>query len=261
LESLLSQWVPQEAFFKRVWNRDIGALNVHHHLPKVISQIQFWVGDRAVRTEIFVDQSYFIICESIFLCLCLCLFLFLCLFIFFCLCLFLFLFLSFSLSFSKSDSTASFLLLTNLLKQIFSRNTPDSSPSSVYEFLVLLAQHLDCPNIAKLLKANFAYLVKTPSDLGEKLKSLFVTFDKNSKFVKVLKLLHFDILLPALLKLRHKIYHKFPFKEVKGGWSITITLTTNNEIIVLHKKREQSHDTNPQSYFEFLWELEFRLNK
>jgi hypothetical protein len=191
LESLLSQWIPREVHFKRIWNRDIGALTVHHYLPKIISQMQFWVGNRTV----------------------------------------------------------------------FSGNSVESSPSGVYEFLVLLAQHLDCPTIAKLLKANFAYLVKTSGDLGEKLKSLFVTFEKNSKFVKVLKLIHIDILLPALLKLRQKIYTKFPFKEVKGDWSVIVKVTGNNDIVVLHKKKEQSHDTNPQSYFEFLWELEFFFNK
>jgi hypothetical protein len=123
-----------------------------------------------------------------------------------------------------------------------------------------LAQHLDCNDIAKFLKVNFAYLIKTPGDLSEKLKSLFVTLDKDSKFVKVIKLLHAEILLPAILKMRHKIYNKFPYKEVKGDWSILIKSFPNNELVILHRKKEQSHDTNPQSYFEFLWELEFQLN-
>ena len=56
------------------------------------------------------------------------------------------------------------------------------------------------------------------------------------------------------MSIRNSLYEKFPYKDVKGGWKVIISLD-QDRVVVSHIKKEQSHDTTPEGRFFFQWHL------
>jgi len=55
------------------------------------------------------------------------------------------------------------------------------------------------------------------------------------------------------MTLRANVYEQYPFKDMKGGWTVIIRFGAN-KFSVSHLKREQSHFGDEQ-YFDFEWLL------
>ena len=78
--------------------------------------------------------------------------------------------------------------------------------------------------------------------------------------VKILKCINQEMLSPGVMALRGSIYEKFPFKDIKGGWEVIITIS-EKEYRVTHIKKEQSYDVRDEARFTFEWIVDIPFKK
>lgn len=78
--------------------------------------------------------------------------------------------------------------------------------------------------------------------------------------VKLLKCINQEMLSPGVMNLRATIYEKFPFKDIKGGWSVVIMIS-EKEYRVTHVKKEQSYETKDEGQFTFEWIVDIPFKK
>ena len=66
--------------------------------------------------------------------------------------------------------------------------------------------------------------------MSEQLSSFFASgpFTDHSPVVKVLKCINQEIIYPAVMSIRSQLYEKFPYKDVKSGWRVSIVLDNDN---------------------------------
>jgi len=86
---------------------------------------------------------------------------------------------------------------------------------------------------------------------------------ENSKVTTLLKVsCSQGILSPAWVRLKLFILPDFPFKDVKGGWTIFV-IFDEDKIVVVHKKKERSVDEllDGQTMFQFTWELKMIFDR
>src|SRR5699024_9253268 len=57
------------------------------------------------------------------------------------------------------------------------------------------------------------------------------------------------------------LYEKFPYKDIAKSWKIDVEIDHKNGITLRHRKKEQSHLTEPQNFFSFEWRFEITFNK
>jgi hypothetical protein len=124
---------------------------------------------------------------------------------------------------------------------------------SVFEVIDVLAQRLE-PGLREAIAANFRRYVKEaePMTLQDFLAS--GTIPEDSRLMRVLKCVHQEIASPAVLKMRSELHESLPYKDVKGTWSVHISLLPAG-VLVVHRKKEGSASAAPEDFFEFEWRL------
>lgn len=97
---------------------------------------------------------------------------------------------------------------------------------SARDILLILATKLGDQAVVEAINTKYSEFVKPNGDLSEQLLQLFGcgAFVEQSPTVKVLKCINQEIVYPAVMVLRKIMYDKFPYKDVKGGWRVSITL-------------------------------------
>ena len=97
---------------------------------------------------------------------------------------------------------------------------------SAREILTILASKLKDKPMIEAIDSKFSEFVKPNGDLSEQLLQFFGSgaFEEGSPTVKVLKCINQEIVYPAVMVLRNLMYEKFPYKDVKGGWRVVISL-------------------------------------
>jgi hypothetical protein len=121
----------------------------------------------------------------------------------------------------------------------------DGTPDDYQRLDILFTQLFPDPSVethVDLSKCVDAYLQRA---LGTTQSSLY----------RLLTSCGQHIVAPAIHRLKTVFSRaNLPFKDVRGGWYITIQLATDT-VTVTHRKREQSREETPSNRFEFVWEL------
>jgi hypothetical protein len=80
---------------------------------------------------------------------------------------------------------------------------------------------------------------------------------EQSKTVKILKACNQSIIAPAVYRLKSVAAEAFPYKDVRAGWRIYITIS-EKDVQVAHKKWERSFEDDS---FHFKWEFVMVFDK
>ncbi|KAF2071983.1 hypothetical protein CYY_006696 [Polysphondylium violaceum] len=151
--------------------------------------------------------------------------------------------------------------------------TPISSNSSadekvwhnVQSVVCKLADIFETPDKAQIIKNAFN-TSKPSSDYQLTLPSLFEScMDvENSKVVKILKLIHQNIIYIGTYELKTKVPFLMTYmtKDVRGAEGWRINVFSKDTVSVTHTKREESLATAPSDkQFWLEWQLHVTLNK
>eukprot|EP01118_Nematostelium_gracile_P016894 TRINITY_DN7084_c0_g1_i1.p1 TRINITY_DN7084_c0_g1~~TRINITY_DN7084_c0_g1_i1.p1 ORF type:complete len:291 (+),score=64.00 TRINITY_DN7084_c0_g1_i1:60-932(+) len=140
---------------------------------------------------------------------------------------------------------------------------PHEVNSVMKSIFMTLAQYLDEESVMKKIEENFGkYVTSKPNtDVSRHLLDflLEVMGDDNST-VGVLKASNQSILAPAVIRLKSTVGSKFPYKDIRGGWRIVVTISSHEQRIrITHRRWEQSFQ---QGDFKFSWEfhLDYDIN-
>lgn len=110
-------------------------------------------------------------------------------------------------------------------KPIFTRQPNQSNDVIVKEVLLQLCQHLS-PELHPKLEYFLERYIKPTGDISEQflkvLEENIITDD--SKIGSILKCINTSIMYPAIDLLNKSIYDKLHYKDVRGTWSVHITL-------------------------------------
>lgn len=68
--------------------------------------------------------------------------------------------------------------------------------------------------------------------------------------MRILKCFQQEMVSAAYELLRSTVYEQFPFKDKAKTWKVQIEITPDN-VIVTHRKSEQSHASEPSQSFTF----------
>jgi len=137
---------------------------------------------------------------------------------------------------------------------------------NVLEFLRVLASLISGPELIKLIESNFKVITnstkKETSDTKQEMLSIFCSalLEISIPLTNIIKCIQQEMIFPGFMKFRDAFYEFLPFKDIRGSY--TVNIQVNDEVIkITHSKREQSHDSSPQTYYEFSWILTFILDK
>jgi len=83
---------------------------------------------------------------------------------------------------------------------------------------------------------------------------------ENIPAMGILKACNQSFLAPAVIMLKSRLGGQLRYKDLRDGWFISIQVC-DTEIILKHRKTEQSFETNPDSHFQFDWELTLTFNR
>ena len=141
--------------------------------------------------------------------------------------------------------------------------TTCSKMECAVELLITLANSLGEEETAKKIDKNFGKFITCDEDLLDPtgLKSLFSdVIGEENIVVSVLKSTTQGIVAPAITKFK-QVLEPLTFNSTRGGWGISITMG-EEEIVVLHKKREKASPEAEQRYgvFGFEWAIEYTFD-
>lgn len=131
------------------------------------------------------------------------------------------------------------------------------------ELLITLGNTLGEEEIAKKVDKSFGKYITCDEDMLDPtgLKSMFSELiGEESLVISVLKATTQGIIAPAITKFKAAL-DPLTFNSTRGGWGVSITMG-EDEIVVLHKKREKSSPESEQKYgaFMFEWAIEYTFD-
>jgi hypothetical protein len=133
---------------------------------------------------------------------------------------------------------------------------PHEVNSVMREIFVTLAQHLDNEQVLQSIQDNFGtYITSKPNtDVSRHLLDfLLEVVGNNNSTIGVLKASNQSILAPAVIRLKSTVGSKFPYKDIRGGWRIVISISSSEDLITItHRRWEQSFQAGQ---FKFSWEF------
>jgi len=97
-------------------------------------------------------------------------------------------------------------------------------------------------------------------DISIRLSYFLERIGDNMPSMGVLKACNQSFLAPAVIMLKSRLGGQLRYKDLRDGWYINIQIT-DTEIILKHRKTEQSFEANPESHFQFDWELTLTFNR
>jgi len=97
-------------------------------------------------------------------------------------------------------------------------------------------------------------------DISIRLSYFLEHIGDNIPAMGVLKACNQSFLAPAVIMLKSRLGGQLRYKDLRDGWYINIQIT-DSEIILKHRKTEQSFESNPDSQFQFDWELTLTFNR
>jgi len=138
---------------------------------------------------------------------------------------------------------------------------------NVLEFLKVLASLINNgPELIKLIESNFKVITNTTkketSDTKQEMLAIFCSalLEISIPLTNIIKCIQQEMIFPGFMKFRDAFYEFLPFKDIRGSYTVSIQVNDEN-VKIIHSKREQSHDSSPQSYYEFSWILIIVLDR
>ncbi|KNC47811.1 uncharacterized protein AMSG_04040 [Thecamonas trahens ATCC 50062] len=133
--------------------------------------------------------------------------------------------------------------------------------AAVVELMVAVAHAIDDANTARAVCLHAPAFLTSDGSLGDATRAYLISryFNEDSAVARVLKTLSQDIIMPSVKTLRSSFYERFPYKDVRGMWAITVAVE-DKHVTVEHVRREQSHDADPGAAFEFEWRLKLSFD-
>eukprot|EP00028_Trichosphaerium_sp_Am-I-7-wt_P006691 CAMPEP_0168532980 /NCGR_PEP_ID=MMETSP0405-20121227/16720_1 /TAXON_ID=498012 /ORGANISM="Trichosphaerium sp, Strain Am-I-7 wt" /LENGTH=891 /DNA_ID=CAMNT_0008558785 /DNA_START=11 /DNA_END=2682 /DNA_ORIENTATION=+ len=124
--------------------------------------------------------------------------------------------------------------------------------------LLVLAELSRCPEAVEYLEEK-----KKKLSAGSSITPIIghlMEMNGTKHLMGVLKCLQRAILVPAAIEFREDIHKEFPFKETRKHWVARVSYLPDGRVNVVHRRKEQSRDIAPETFFEFDWELKVTYN-
>jgi hypothetical protein len=84
---------------------------------------------------------------------------------------------------------------------------------------------------------------------------------ESSNLLKTLRLISQVGVTPAVNSLRKQYHSQFPYRSVKGSWSIAVRFSEDgSRVMVTHTREEQSASEDPEGFFTFQWQVQLTMN-
>ena len=95
------------------------------------------------------------------------------------------------------------------------------------------------------------------TDITKSTKNFFSEISEDSPLAAIFKMFTLNIVAPAVLFLKNMISERYPYKDGRGCWTISVSFE-NDKIIVTHSKIEISQKEDD---FQFSYENVFEYNQ
>jgi hypothetical protein len=148
-----------------------------------------------------------------------------------------------------------------IIPQINTTPATQSSQALLREIMLILADQLNEHDVHEVVSNQMYEFIPDDytGDISTMLQSFFVKKIDGSAVLRILKACNQSILAAAVVRLKAGIASRIPYKDYRGAWHIEISFS-QDEICVIHKKREMSWEQHPQQsckedQFEFAWEF------